>query len=762
MGFILCYILGTILSNFVSPFLPSLILNTLLLCFKNSFKKATLLLLFFQLGLFFPSLFSEKNSLNLNSFLKEEKKIIATIEGEILKSETSSFGSKSLIRIEKISSDELNLNRNLKALMFYPSEPLSPKTKFKTTAAINFPKTKTNPGQFDLRKHYLKKGIICYVEVKDRSLLHIEKENTFFKTLEKYKNFLRRKIKEDENGPILLALLLGERDLIKGENEEDFINSGLYHLIALSGLHLGLLLLSVILTLRVLKINPFMVDIIALIIIPLYLLLVKDQPSIMRASLMALLFLVSKILNRSDTFIRILMISMAIILTFLPKEIFDPAFQMTYLATFGIALLYPLKPDFFKNTILKYFFDSLFIGFSAQLFTSILLILNFQRISLIGFFFTIFATIPLFPLLLLGLIYLFGFSLIPYLNEIILALLSILSSIFIKMIKFSANLNYSSLFFPKPHFLYTLLIIFSLILIALQIRKAKLLGFTFTIILLIFSYFLPNPINNKLNNIFAILDIGQGNSSILIFNNKIFLIDCGETSYRAIPTSRAIIEPFLSLLGKKKIDGIFITHWDRDHYGSLTKILKDFKVGFVASPCNKEVPKEIATILKKKNIRTLKFKREDIFSYDKIIFYFLNPPQDLEPKLNENDLSLVMKVEIKNIKLMITGDIEKKGLQNIDSSLLGRVDILLAPHHGAKKSLYPPFVKSTSPKYVVFSVGKNNPFNHPNKDVVNLFLKEGSKILRTDKDGAILFLFEEDSFKIYRYNQIEWENLIFK
>ena len=184
-------------------------------------------------------------------------------------------------------------------------------------------------------------------------------------------------------------------------------------------------------------------------------------------------------------------------------------------------------------------------------------------------------------------------------------------------------------------------------------------------------------------------------------------------------------------------------HGDFDHMGEALNLVNNFKVEKVIFNCGEfnELEQDLIKVLDKKKISYYSCIKE--LNVDNSKFYFLNT-QDYG---NENDNSSVIYTELNNHKFLFMGDagveveedlLEKYNLQDID--------VLKVGHHGSKTSSSKNFIDEINPKYSIISVGKNNRYGHPNKDVLNNL--EASKIYRTDKDGSIMFKIKNNKLDV--------------
>ena len=176
-------------------------------------------------------------------------------------------------------------------------------------------------------------------------------------------------------------------------------------------------------------------------------------------------------------------------------------------------------------------------------------------------------------------------------------------------------------------------------------------------------------------------------------------------------------------------------HGDLDHIGNAYSITKKIKVDNIYIN-NYKLTKLEKELCKKKCIQLGDENNvED--------FYILNPKYDMN---NENDNSLVIYFTIKNKNILFMGDaskeVEKRIINDYD---LGNIDIFKVGHHGSKTSSCKEFIDEINPKYSIISVGKNNRYGHPNKEVLNNL--DQSKIYRTDKDGSIILKFVNNNIK---------------
>ena len=283
-----------------------------------------------------------------------------------------------------------------------------------------------------------------------------------------------------------------------------------------------------------------------------------------------------------------------------------------------------------------------------------------------------------------------------------------------------------------------LIIIYYIIFIYILKRKKKLI---YKIIIIIISLIFLINNGRIVNNEVSILDVGQGDSSLIRLKNKNILIDTGGNINYDI--SKNILIPYFKSVGIKKIDYLVLTHGDYDHMGEAINLVENFKVEKVIFNCGlyNDLENELIEVLDKKKIKYYSCIKE--LNIDNNKLYFLQTKE----YDNENDNSNVIYSELNVYKFMFMGDASVTTEKEIMNKYnLPDIDVLKVGHHGSKTSSSKEFINVINPKYSIISVGKNNRYGHPNKEVLENL--ENSKIYRTDLDGSIMFKIKNNELKI--------------
>ena len=598
----------------------------------------------------------------------------------------------------------------------------------KVEGKLDYPKKNINFNLFNY-KNYLLSEKIYFVLTANKITYIKDTYNIFFKA----KNLLINYINNFKTKDYLYTFILGNTSLLEQDTKESFQNNGISHLFAVSGMHITLISTLLMYLLKKITKNHDISYIITIFILLFYTFITNFSSSILRAFLLFLLIYINKKFKFNLKTIEIIMLILLILLMYNPFYIYSIGFKFTFIISI-ILILFSKKINNFKNYFSKLLMTSL-ISFFISL---PIVINNFFEINLISpllnLIFVPFISIIIFPFSLISLIF-------PFLDNIFYIIVKFMENISI-YINNTLSIN---IIIGKMN-LIMIVIYYLLTLICLNKVLVKKYIYVLPIITLILIYSNINYFNKNL--IVTMLDVGQGDSLMIAFpNNKgNILIDTGgivnftKTNYE-ISTSTII--PYLKSIGIKKINYLVLTHGDYDHMGEAVNLVNGFKVEQVVFNCGEfnDLEKELIKVLNQKKIKYYSCVKE--LNIDNNKLYFLQTKK----YDNENDNSNVIYTELNGYKFMFMGDAGvDKEKDILDKYNLSNVDVLKVGHHGSKTSSSKEFIDEINPKYGIISVGKNNRYGHPNKEVLNNL--ENSKIYRTDQDGSIMFKIKNDKLEI--------------
>ena len=543
-------------------------------------------------------------------------------------------------------------------------------------------------------------------------------------------------------GAIVEALLLGERGRIDPEISRSLQQAGIFHLFAISGAHIAIVSFLLFSLFRFLKVPVRANHILLIFFLLFYALLVEGRPSVMRATIMALAFLIGKLIWRNANLLNTLAISAFIILVFNPASLFSLGFQMTFAATLSIILFFPKVIKHLPRLPLR--ISEIFaLSLTAQMGVLPFVAQAFNRVTFSSLVLN-FAAIPLVALIMAsGYIFLLISSIVPPAAGILAQAIHFLVLLLISTSHLLDPVPGLSFRIPTPPLIVVLGYFFFLgtLLLPTKIKRQK------VIISVCFAVFLgllvihPFPSHSKTLKL-TFIDVGQGDSILIEFpGSKKMLIDGGGTPEDTFDIGEQIVSPFLWKKGIKKIDYLVLTHAHPDHLNGLKAVARNFKIKEfweAFSPKDNPSYAELKIRLSPKTACRRMF-RGHVESIEGVKIEIMNPVQK-NPFVAQilNDQSLVFRVSYGQTAFLLTGDIEKNVEKElVRSSFSLRSDVLKSPHHGSGSSSSEEFLATVAPRFLIVSVGSGNRYNLPDPVVIARYQKSGAKIYRTDQSGAV-------------------------
>jgi competence protein ComEC len=799
----IAYTVGIYSGHFNLPFLPQgwifililLVFWTLLLLIQRTRMGSWVAVsIFFLLGIFSIQLYlhPQHSSSHLIHFTGLER---ISLEGIVDRPPERSRGrTQLLLRSQKIIFQNRQFPVNGLALLFLKEEDpvLRLGDHLRLSCKLYPPHGFHNPGGFSYERHLAFEGIhtIGFLS-EEKGLVKLGEgfKNPFLLQVESWRDHIRDFLNREAHPPtsgIFKALVLGEQGDIPEEIKEDFILTGTAHLLAISGDQFGIVaLLSFSLLIWILKRSEFLLLSISVrkwaagLTIPciiVYAFIAGGGISVIRAAIMVITFLFSILLNRERNLLHTLALAAFLILIVSPPSLFDVSFQLSFLAVLSILYLVPrflqefkqeeifllLKTSWKKN-LLKYIKLSLLVTGVAILGTAPLVAFHFNRFSPIGFFTNLFI-IPwvgflIVPLSLIASILSFFFA--PLANFLI-NLNGFITLILLKVLAFFASIPYASFFVSTPT-LFEIILFYLLLFLVVHLQKGKKTRYLFVGLCLLFALDLAFwNLRDLFQKDFKVtfIDVGQGDSILVEFpRGKKMLIDGGGLYEDRFDIGKNVIAPFLWKKKIRRIDTLVLTHPDPDHLKGLIFIASQFSMGQFwdnGFRIDSEPYLQLKKILSQKKIHTQSLDEASTLQIiNGVEIAVLNPPgwngmpRKVQNLRDLNHFSLVLKLRFKNVTLLLAGDIGKEAEERIlrkDYPL--RSDILKIPHHGSSSSSTPLFLERVKPNYAILSVGERNISRLPHPEVLKRYLQRGSRILRTDKHGAITVTTDGENIEV--------------
>lgn len=667
-----------------------------------------------------------------------KKEIIATVVSNVKESEyknsytielKNNKGIKLILRVSKSKNIELKYA-----------------DKIKVKGEYIVPEQARNYGGFNYKEYLKTEGI--YGLFKAEKIEVLKNKDLNFVAL--FANNLKQKIianinkvLPEDTKELFLGILIGYDDNLSEDIEVSFRKSSLTHLLAVSGSHIAYIITGLAFSLKLLKVPKKVVNIITIIFLILFMYIVDFSPSVVRASIMGIILLLSIILYKENDVLTTISLSILLILLENPYKILNIGLLLSYFATIGIICGTKLKSkeEEKKNvlkTILNYLKELILITLYANIFVIPITVYNFNTISLTFVISNLIAGILIGPITIGG----FILAIVSLVNLKLAYIIGIPYNLLLELLIYSTKLisigPFVEIFLPTPNVIVVIFyyLILFLILVYLNLKNKehkrfliskffiyansflKYLKKNYKFIIILFSvvtfiFFILNKIPKDLKIYF--IDVGQGDSTLIITpTNKKILIDSGGAETGNFDVGKSTLFPYLLDRGITSLDYICISHFDSDHCDGFKYLLENMKIKNIIlakqydSTSNFE---EIMELVAKKRVNIIKVEGGDILQIDKFLkFKIFSPPTNLTDDINDN--SIVMKLEYKNFSCLFTGDIS----QEIEETLIKeygadlKSTVLKVAHHGSKTSSATEFIDTVKPKIALIGVGKSNKF----------------------------------------------------
>ncbi len=673
---------------------------------------------------------------------------------------------------------------------------------------LKHPRNFKNPGQFDYQRYLKSKGIsfIGSVSKPDR-IKKIGKFKASFldKTRQRFikliTNSIREVIPPREFG-LLMAMTLGEKGFLEKDIKENFNKTGLSHLMAVSGLHVGFVAFGFFYIVKKLSMKigvryflkatragaiPIFAALSALIPTVFYIFIVGQKISALRAGFLAGIFFLAILAGRKNQILHALTLAAFFILLWSPQNVLDIGFQLSFSGVLVILATYKLAFDPPKDAIDRMLEEPqwkkrlktwTWVSCAAYFGTFPFVIFHFHSISLIGLVLNIFL-VPLAGFFIPFSVALISINFfIPHFLELFSKPISWFLNFYISTTEYFAKWQYSMILAPKPpdiwFVIYTLALFTGLFSVYLfqrkrlknkkEIMEKRLrLFFPFSALMVLCAILWliwPRALLFNSNQLkLTLIDVAQGESIFIEFpNGKNLLVDGGGFYKNSLDIGKAVVAPFILNKGYNSVNYLLTTHSDQDHISGLESIVGYLNVQEFLLPdmLSEDLRiKKLADNAKKSGAKVSLISQGTNLKIGDVSLIFLHPGKLFEKSSknsrskNRNNRSLVFRLDYGNFSALLTGDIEKEAENYLVKNKTNlSATILKLPHHGSKFSSTPNFLKAVKPEAVLVSSGYLNRFGHPHPSVLSRIQKNGSEVWRTDLNGALTVISDGKSYQI--------------
>ena len=765
------YMLG-IYSFFSEYFLPVSIGIFIILGYLYKFKNLISTKLFctyafiFLLG-FFNASFNLHTDDELTTYANENVNITAKVL--TIPTNSQEYRTKFYAKVLTVSTkDETNKNITAKTLVTINDETKGLREikigdTIELEGKLKLPNIAQNPSQFDYARYLQLKKTFSLLYVNENWKIQNRADDFLGKLIRKL-NDTRNNIIEIHGQNIKSPMLEVLGGIIFGDDavnpddsiRENFINSGILHILSASGMNVTLILGIWFFLTKSLRFNYKFSIISGIFLILFYTCMTGFGAPIIRATVMLTLILIGKLIDKATSTISLLFIVAFLMLLTNPLTIFDIGFQLSFITTFALIITAPLLAFSFKHKFINITLGACLIPFIAQLYAAPLQMYYFNTFSV----YAVLANIAIVPVL--SIVSFIGFissiiAMIPAVAKQICYFADlILNPILIYIVKVAelfSTLPHSIIYVKKPLLiqiiLYFIIIVSVTCLLKFKIKSKKII-ITITTLLILFALtFITIPNRNA-----EVIFFSLGNADAVLLkspNNEYFLIDTGRSGYlKGASQAKNIIIKYLRDKGIKDINSLILTHFDSDHAGGTIDILENIyvkKLYITETYENTMLSDNIKEYLDSNKINyEIAENIEEIYNKDNFIITIIEPVGELIKSENQKSLIVHCKYKDKSLLFMADGDI--KTYESIPNKYKKNISIIKSGHHGAKDTINKEMINN-SDLFILSTSGHF--YNHPHQQTIRILEENNKKYLRTDYHNAIKLVLN-NNYRIYMYS----------
>ena len=660
-----------------------------------------------------------------------------SFDGDIVGKVVLSNENKSFIKTDFIKGK----NFKTKVLVY---EKLDRGAYYKIHGKFYPPLPDMNKGTFNYEMNNKAQGIYLLGKIggyeKISEPREIYKISNLF--IDRAKYFFNKNLNE-RNAVLLASLILAEKSLVDSMDRDRFDSLGMSHILAVSGLHIGVLALFLEFIIKKISKNKKFTDLALVIILFLYIMAIGFPISAVRAFLFYILYKGNTYLEEDIDNRDIFFLSLSILLFINPMAIYSISLLLSYGAIFGLIFVYP---HLIERVSSKSLVNKSIIG-TLSVLISVFPLVNyyFSGFSILVFVANLFI-VPIYSIII-SLGFIMGIGIFP---SLIGSFLDILMNATYGLE--SLLISKGSIFLILKAFKFEYIFVYYIFLILILNRhkineiirpNLKLIEIYMTVSFIMMGLGIYKDLMTfEISQLY----VDQGDCTLISYRGKTYLIDTGGARFENKIAEKYLF-PSLKLRGVSTIDGIFISHFDEDHAGNLNKILKNYRVKNVFV---NHLPKDKSILEyaeKYSNIIQLS-KRDRVKLFKDTSMEVLLDNKD---RSDENDKSMVLLLNHKGFKTLFTGDISAE----VESQIDREINLLKVAHHGSKTSTSEEFLEKTRPKFAMISAGYENSYGHPHKEVLKNLEKHGIIYYVTSKDGETDFKIFGDKLQIDIHNKEE-------
>ena len=727
-----------------------------------------------------------------------EQKHRARAQGEVSLVEETEKYTRLTIKESILSIEGGGTFQDLKLLVYIDdNEKYRAGNKVEVSGSvIKFTKA-SNPGQFNEYLFYRTKKYHYKFYAESVTILN-SKINSYHQTLFTIRKQLTATyymLLSEKNAGILTAMMLGDTNNLDADIKELYRENGISHILAISGLHISLLGLTLYKIFRRLRVPLFLSTAFTLLFLYSYGILTGFGVSTNRAVVMMGVYMAALLVGRTYDLLSGTAFSALIILLQSPLEVTSAGFLLSFGAVIGIGTVYPAlqnalsgkemdgqrkpggqkMPDkkagpSFRKAAGNLIWQTLLTSLSAQVILLPILLWFFYEMPAYSLFVNL-LIIPLSSLLtILAFITVLAGCISVPLGVFLMGSVNYILEFYEGVCRLGSRLPYKSILTGRPGIL-VILIFYAALFFFVQWNKKK--GRRLSLLLLLSFVILLVPVKEKHLEV-VFLDVGQGDGIFLRFpDGTTMLVDGGSSDVKELGKYR--LEPFLKYKGIKRIDYAVITHGDSDHYSGVLEFMQpeyqgDIRIKHLILPgvsLKGEAYHNLIQAAEKRSAGVSVLSKGDSLERGGVYLSCLWPDKGTIESSGEasdtNSHSIVLSLRYLEFDLLLTGDLEGIGedivVREIEEGKLGKdgipfqYEILKVAHHGSKYSTGSEFLNAVSPDYSIISCGENNSYGHPHKETLKRLMDSGCRILQTPESGAVMVITDGKNMRIDEWSK---------
>ncbi|MDI3462371.1 MAG: DNA internalization-related competence protein ComEC/Rec2 [Nitrospira sp.] len=709
--------------------------------------------------------------------------IQSSVVGRVVAPVQHSVGRQTIL----VQTDESDSEpRHIRLVWRDPGLTLHHGDRISFQGKLHRPRGALNPGGFDYAAYMERQGVDLLTTVigaQAVTLLEAEPQIglwSVWNRIDHWRDRIRAAAVKTLSQPtrgLFLGMIIGERGYLEQHLQDWFMVTGTVHLLSISGSHLGLVALVVFWLVKrlVLRLPSMLLLTLSRTVTPskiaillawpavaLYALLAGAELATMRSLVMITLAMIAMWLGYERHLGHAMAVALLVILLHDPRAIFDISFQLSFLSVLVMVRMIVFTKSWnadvaetgsrLRDRFMSHALNALAMSGAVTVATLPMVAFYFNQVPWMGTVTNLivvpFTGVILVPLGLFAALW----TIMTGAESLILgSAMEQLFGLMVLGLQWCASLPGGEWHVAAPSIPAIALFYAGLLLTSFQVIPWRVRAAGAGLSVLLIGWWLSPPVSQADGDHWRVtfLDVGQGDSAVVeLPDGQTVLID-GGSRYERFDMGKNVIAPFLWSRRIHHLSHVIGTHQQLDHVGGLIWVLRHMSVGRYWSGGIERAEKfaeDLKTALRDRHIdQHTAVRGQDLLQSGRCRLNILNPPDtpviraSTQPHSGTilNNLSIVSRLQCGTYSILFAADIETGGVRRLNEEGYQPVTVLKVPHHGARSSLDPDWLRQLQPQYAVISVGAANPYGHPTEAVLETYQDQHIPVFRTDRDGAI-------------------------